>query len=214
MHSIVLANCSIPLRATEGSLIISDGDVELDRRRLFTATVVIARGNITSTGDAHDSLEHMYLAAGGNINLRTRAEVRGSHFSAGGSISLAHRPGHKQNVREKEMNPLFGLQFLDLAEFGVEVDGLKQGVRVSRLASWSPLATHEVQVGDVIRSVNGIDVNTPAAFRHELRRSIPLEHALLRVERRGERLTRIIFLDGVPIDPTARIAPPPRLAKR
>lgn len=214
MHSIVLANCSIPLRATEGSLIISDGDVELDSRRLFTATVVIASGNITGTGDARESLDHVYLAAGGNIGLRGGNRERGSIYAAGGSVRFAGQLGRGSKVREGDTNPLFGLRFLNLAEFGLEVDGLKEGVRVKQLAPWSPLATYEVRAGDVIRSLNGVEVNTPAAFRHQLRRAIPQEYALLRIDRGREHLTRIVFLDGIPTDPTAHVAPTPRIAKQ
>jgi hypothetical protein len=209
VNSVVLANCSIPLRSTEGSLIISDGDVEIDDRIQFTTTIVIARGNITGTADAPGSPGPVYLAAGGDINLRVANRERGSLYAAGGSVRFAGQLGRGSKVLERVMNPLLGLRFLDLAEFGVEVDALKEGVKVKHLAAWSPLATHELRIGDVIRSVNGVDVKTPAAFRHELRRAIPLEHALLCVERDREHLTRIVFLDGIPIDPTARIAPSP-----
>jgi hypothetical protein len=209
-NSIVLANCSIPLRATDGSLIISDGNVELDSRMRFTNTIVIARGNITSIRDSTDSFDHVYLAAGGNIGLRASAPRNRSVYSAGGSVTFAGRPVHGWKIREKWNQIGFGLRFFDIDEFGVEVEVLKEGVKVKRLAPWSPLATHEVRAGDVIRPVNGVDVNSPAAFRHELRRAISLEYALFRLERGRERLTRIVFLDGIPTDPTARIAPPPR----
>jgi hypothetical protein len=209
-NSVVLANCSIPLRSSEGSLIISDGDVEIDDRLQFTSTIVIARGNITGSADGRDSPAHVFLAAGGDINLRAGDRERGSRFAAGGSVRFAGQLGRGSKIREEETSPLFGLRFLDLAELGVEVEELKGAVKVKRLVPWSPLATHEVRAGDVIRSVNGVDVNTSAAFRHELRRAIPLEYVLLRLERGREHLTRIVFLDGIATDPTARIAPAPR----
>ena len=214
MYTIVLANCSIPLRASEGSLIVSDGDVELDNRTRFTATVVIARGNIIWT-DMQESFHHIYLAAGGNLSLRGRNPDGAEPLCRRWIGPFRRRARTRTECPRGEMNPLSSAYVFSIFRNSAwRWMGSRRACVVRQLADWSPLATHQVRVGDVIRSVNGVEVNSPAAFRHELRRSILLEYAILRVERDREHLTRIVFIDGVPIDPTARLAPPPRIVKR
>jgi hypothetical protein len=207
---IVLVNGGVHAQGMENCLIVSDGDLELSTDNL-DYSIVVARGSILSSRRI-TSIKNSLLLAGGNINLGRSKLIGSSYCMALGSLTIGS--GNKEPPKlAQPIRPLFGLRFLDLAEFGIELQSLKEGVKVAKVADWSPFAAHDIRAGDVIWSSNDVEVNSPAAFRHQLRRAILSDYTLLRIQRDGKRLTRIVFLDGIPTDPADRIAPPPRQRK-
>ena len=204
---IVLVNNSMSIRRADSSLFISDGDVELrdvSRRHC----VVIANGDIRST--TYNAADRSVLSAAGDIVLSEERTAGDNLLYARGAVTLAgpYRPSPR--IKQKQKSLPFGVRFLDPTEFGLALAAQNGGVQVLGLAPDSPFARHGVADGDVITAIDDVKADAVSAFRRALRRGVLRESVVLRVRRDGKDLTRIVFLDGVPLPP----APPPREVTR
>jgi hypothetical protein len=199
IDSVVLVNNSIKLGLVEDTLIVCDGDVELDTG--IARCVVIANGKITGAGD-----RQVLFCATGDIVSAGRKEVGDNVLHAGGNVMLAGKPKLSERVREKQAALPFGVRFLDPAEFGLVLSAQNGGVQVMGISPDSPFARYDVKDGDVITSIDDVAADTVATFRRQLRRGVLAESVFLRIQRGRQSITRIVFLDGIPLP----VAPVPR----
>jgi hypothetical protein len=202
VNSIALVNTSLPLAWCDDSLIVCAGDIELVGP--VNGAVLIASGSIRS-GAGHVSTHGTYLCAGGDIALYDR-RVGSNYIHAGGSSGFTPY----DNVKEKQKALPFGVRFVSPADFGLEIAPRKDGVRVTKIDPDSPFAKYGVKGDDVITKIDDADADSVTTFRHQLRRGILRESVVLRINRGGERISRIVFLDGIPLP----AAPPPRQVRR
>lgn len=200
--SAVFTNARFQLAYCELSLIVCADDIELIDR--VDRSLVIAGGNIKAGKNYYPSVDRSVLCAAGDISHVP--PQRGSRLYAGGVVTFREPVAPDERVKEKQADPLFGVQFLRPEEFRMEVAAQNGGVQVMKIAADSPFARYGVEDADVITAANGVDTPTVAAFRRELRRGVVAESMALTIRRGTERLTRIVFLDGVP----PPIAPAPR----
>jgi hypothetical protein len=187
-RSIVWVNNSTQLtRATE-SLIVCDGDVELATS--IDKCVVIANGDIRgkNVGWSRDC----FFAATGDIKFQKQKE-------AGKTV-----------VREKQKSLPFGVRFLDPEEFGLMLAAQKDGVKVNTITKDSPFAKYGVELGDIITSIDDVKATSVPVFRRQLRQGLLRESVVLRIQRGNANLTRVVFLDDIPLP----VAPIPREVKR
>lgn len=200
IDSIVFINSAMPIRRAESTLFICDGDVEFDH---LWNCVIIANGDIRTGGDS----THSVLAATGNITAPgVRDRERPNLYHAGGTVTVGGKPGAGKWVKEKQKALPFGVRFLDPAEFGLELAAQNGGVQVMGITPDSPFAKYGIEDTDIITKIDDTDVTTLPAFRRALRRGVIRESVVLHVRRGDKRLTRIVFLDGVPLP----VAPAPR----
>jgi hypothetical protein len=211
--SIVVVNDSMPLYQAHSSVIICDGDVELRTQGRFHS-VIIANGSIRSAKEPwglFNSGDNCLLAAAEDImlsELRGDAEG-GSRAYAGGRVVLERKARPDAHAREGLKELPFGVRFVDPArDFGLALDAVKGGLKVSTLADWSPFAKYGVRAGDVVTRIGDVEPPTAVDFRRQLRRGIVAESVLLHLRRGDEKLTRIVFFDGIPLPS----APMPRAA--
>lgn len=201
-QSIVLVNSSMPLKAAELSLIICDGDVTLIGPGTADWCVVIANGSIRSP--EHRGGSGSLLAATGDIDVPGKNVL----YAGGRILSRSNLPPECKKEQQKSLP--FGIRFINPKEFGLELVGaFGAGAGVNRVESGSVFAKHDVRAGDLIMYANGVQVNSLAAFRRQLRVGVIQESVVLRIFRGGKTITRIVFLDGIPLP----VAPMPHEAK-
>jgi hypothetical protein len=203
--SVALVNSGMTVMSANSSVIVCDGDVEFLSNSVHKS-VIIANGTIHGAPGSRS-----ILWATGDIVIHGRPKPKAdrNRLYAGGSAKFAGPGESDERVQEKVTERPFGVRFLDPREFGLELAAEKGGLRVAKLADWSPFARYGVREGDVVTKVNDVAADSAPAFRRELRRSILIESVVLHLRRGDETLARIVFLDGIPTDP-ARLAPPPR----
>ena len=204
-RSVVLVNNSITVQGVAESLIICDGDVELTS--VIERSVVIANGNIGAR--AFGGGRNCYFAATGNITFPKHKETTRTHFHAGGTVTLAEGVKPTDRIREGQKSLPFGARFLETEEFGLALTGHKDGVSVNAITKASLFAKSGIEVGDLITSIDTVNAKTDREFRQQLRVGIMTESVVLEVLRKDQILTRIIYLDGVPLP----IAPMPHNVK-
>lgn len=199
---------SVPVRAVESSLIICDGDVELFGHLWRERCVIIANGNIRAAEEKSIPITRSLLCAAGDI-IQTTPGGDNNLFLAGGSVKFALPPKNVAEIREKQKSLSFGVRFLDPVDFGLILAAQNGGVQVMGIRSDSPFARYGVKDGDVITVIDDVTTDSIPQFRRQLRRGVLAESVVLRIRRGNERITRIVFLDGIPLP----AAPPPREAK-
>jgi S1-C subfamily serine protease len=92
----------------------------------------------------------------------------------------------------------YGIRFIAPADFGFRAEPATGGMRVVEVKDGSPLARYGVRAGDLVTRVGFQATRTPVGLRRALRQGVMEESAVFHVERGGERLTRVVYLDGVP----------------
>jgi hypothetical protein len=205
-NSNLLVNSSIPLARCENTLVVCAGDIELVGA--VRDAVIIAGGSIRS-GEGNTSINSSFLCAGGVIELY-RTRIGNNIVHAGGSVTLAGKPFPHENVKEKQKALPFGVRFVSPGDFGLEVAAQNGGIQIMGITSDSPFAKFGVKDADVIVSIDGVEAKSILSFSHQLRQGVLRESVILRIRRGSERITRIVFLDDIPL-PTA---PAPRVAGR
>ena len=202
--SIILVNNSCSIQSSSSSMLICDGDLELKNTSLNQHSIVIANGTIQKPGISR--IDHCVLCAAGDIRLPGARSVEDNSLYAGGMVAFGGKPPPSPQVRKRRPCLPFGVRFLDPQEFGLELAAQNGGVQVLGLTPESPFARHGLADGDIITAIDDVKADAVPVFRRALRRGVLRESVVLRVRRDGKDLTRIVFLDGVPLPP----APPPR----
>jgi hypothetical protein len=168
MYSVVLANGDVTARTVMSNIVIvCDGDVNLTDNHV-TASLIVARGNITIKGTAVRSV----LMAGGKVKLGEKPSDNGI-------------PEHFTVIKENEPNTL-GVVFFELTTVGVEVKVADNAVRVSTVAEGKPFAKAGIRTGDTITEVNGKKPDSAESLRRLLRDALALGDATVTL-RRGEK---------------------------
>lgn len=181
-------------------LFIVDGDVELRTPAGLARSLLICNGNVRASNKTRDPLTDAMICAAGDIDLPAcKKPGRGAYFWAGGAVTFAEEVKGSGQVMERQKELPFGVKFIDPKDFGIDAAPFfKAGILVRSASKDSPFARHDVRPGDLITKANGVRVNSPAAFRRELRRGVIEESITLHLHRDGQTVTRIVFLDGVP----------------
>ena len=144
-------------------------------------------------------MDHVRVYAAGSIDLPNAEPGSDCVFRAGGRVNLesATKPDAAGGVKGTP----FGIRFVSAEEFGFRVAPAVGGLTVAAVEAWSPLARYDVRPGDVIARVGFDPTRTADALRQALRRGVIDEAAVFHVVRGGARLTRVVYLDGVPRRP-------------
>jgi S1-C subfamily serine protease len=116
-------------------------------------------------------------------------------------------------VKENQKTPPFGIRFLSPTDFGLDVAVQNGGTQVMGITPDSPFAKFGVADADVILTIDGEPATSLQTFRRQLRKGILKESVTLTIRRNNQRITRIVFLDGVP-DLARPVAPPPREVRK
>lgn len=209
LQCTVLVNNEMSIRTAEASVFICDGDVELEKSGVQhrRQCIVVANGDIRTQGGYW--IDESILCATGNIGVPAHASrLPGNLYFAGGSVTIGGKPAKPALVKEHQKQLPFGIRFLDPKDFGLELAAQNGGVQVMGIEPWSPFARYGVEDADVIRVIDGVDATDISTFRRALRRGVIRESVVLRIRRGDKDLTRIVFLDGIPVPTT----PPPREA--
>ena len=157
----VFACGSIHLREVDRSIIVSDGDVTIDKLAGFC--IIIARGKVCCGVD--------------QVNC---------HIISGKTVKCKIPSGN--TIEENCPTPL-GFQFFDPTREGITVETADNSVRVTKLTEGKLFRKAGVRTGDRITTVNGKAVKTTEAFRKVLRKHFAWEEAMtFRVLRDGKSL--------------------------
>ena len=171
MYSVVLANGDVTARTIMSNIVIvCDGDVNLTDDHV-TASLIVARGNITIKGTAVSSV----LMAGGKVTLGQKPDDNGI-------------PEHFTVIKENEPNTL-GVVFFELTTVGVEVKVADNAVRVSTVAEGKPFAKAGIRAGDTITEVNGKNPDSAESLRRLLRDALALDDATVKLKRNDTTVT-------------------------
>jgi hypothetical protein len=209
IQSVVLCNGPCRVRAAFSTLVVCDGDVELGEYSILNS-LIVANGDIRRDPAANADLStRSVLAATGDVVFPRRTTLQSGYAYAGGVARPAGKPGPADRVRGHEPVLPFGVRFLDPAEFGLDLAAQNGGVQVMGIEPWSPFARYGVADGDVITAVDDAEPRTLPDFRRALRRGVIRESVVLTIRRGGQRLARVVYLDGIP-----SVAPPPRPAAK
>lgn len=203
----VFVNAPMTLQWAETSIIVCDGDLDLPKESSIRSSVIVVNGTIRCPSGP--SLTQAALYATGDIEFPSRS-AEGGLFHAGGMVSF--KPGMPKpadRVRENQKELPLGIRFVSAADFGLEVAVQNGGVQIVGITPDSPFAKFGVADADVIVTVDGVRADSLPAFRRLLRKGILKESVTLGIRRGNDRLTRIVFLDGIP-DSARPVAPPPR----
>jgi hypothetical protein len=201
--SVVLVNNSFQVPRLANALVVCDGDAVLATS--VDQCVVVANGDIRS--ERAGAGVNAYLCATGDIVLPAQKAVGNNRFHAGGSVTLGKDAKPSDRVREGQKELPFGIRFLDPREFGLVLAAQNGGLQVMEdIPPTSPFARYGVEKFDVIVTIDEEPASSIPAFRRQLRRGVVAESVFLRIRRGKEHITRVVYLDGVPLPP----APPPR----
>ena len=202
----LVINNDMDLSRVRTSVIICDGDVKIVAPGGADICMIIANGTITTSekgGGAGDSL----VAATGNIKFPLQKRVGTSYYHAGGTVTFgAEVPRNAKQVREHQAALPLGIKFVDPKEFGLDLALQNGGVQVMAITKESPFAKFGVEDADVITRIDDVVPKSLPDFRRALRRGVIRESVILHIKRDKKNLTRIVFLDGIPVP----LAPPPR----
>ncbi|QDU23425.1 hypothetical protein [Urbifossiella limnaea] len=198
-RAVLLANGPVSLEGTRRALVVADGDVTISGPADLWRTVIVANGSVTATGERRQAMDYVRVYAAGSIDLPDALPGSDCAFRAGGRVKLesATKPDFAEGVKGMP----FGIRFVTPEEFGFRVAPAAGGLTVAAVEAWSPLARYDVRPGDVIARVGFDGMPTADALRRALRRGLFDESAVFHVVRGGERLTRVVYLDGLPRRP-------------
>jgi hypothetical protein len=173
------------------SLVVCDGDVTFVRGGC-DGTVVIAGGSIKGEIEFGVST----LSARGDIVAPKAAGTSSGLVLAGGKIDLApvdKKVGLQRMEKAGVADDPFGMRFFQTADVGVVAVWKGGALTVAKLTAGSPLARHDVQVGDVVTRVNDREVKSAQDFRRELRFSVVAGAGVFHFRREGQDRTRIVY---------------------
>jgi hypothetical protein len=195
-QAVLLANGPVQMAGAQRVLVVADGDVVLTGRATLSRTVVVATGSVTASGERRQAMDHVRVYAAGSIDLPNALPGIDCVFRAGGRVNLesATKPNSAGGVKGTP----FGIRFVTPEEFGFRAAPADGGLAVAAVEAWSPLARYDVRAGDVIARVGLDAVRSADALRRALRRGLFDESAVFHLARGGERLTRVVYLDGLP----------------
>lgn len=208
LDSIVFVNSSATIESTDRTLYICSDDIRVVQPNI-TRSMLLAGGDILIESDPRSvgKIAHSYLAASGDIRFKGPAGgPEQSLLHACGRISSTDKLPSEFALKEKRSSLPFGIKFVDPKEFGLELALQNGGVQVMGIAKESPFAKFGVEDADVITRIDDVVPKSLADFRRALRRGVIRESVILHIKRSGKDLTRIVFLDGIPVP----LAPPPR----
>lgn len=198
-RAVLLANGAVALEGTRRVLVVADGDVTLAGATDLWRTVIVANGSVTMARPGRTTMEYVQVYAAGSIDLPAGAAGVDCVFRAGGKVRVGE--GVLREAAEGVKELPFGIRFTAPADFGFRAAPADGGVAVAAVEAWSPLARYDVRPGDVVTRVGFDAVRTPDALRRCLWRGVFDESAVFHVVRGGARLTRVVYLDGVPQRP-------------
>lgn len=198
-QAVLLANGPVALTGTRRALVVADGDVTITGPADLWRTVIVADGSVTLAGPGRVTMEYARVYAAGSIDLPAGEAGIDCVFRAGGKVRVG--PAAVKDAAEGVKDLPFGIRFTAPVDFGFRAEVAGGGMAVAAVEAWSPLARYDVRPGDVVTRVGFEAVRTAAALRRTLRRGLFDEAAVFHVGRGGERLTRVVYLDGLPRRP-------------
>lgn len=198
LSGVVLANGDATVGSTDRLFLVADGDVEFVLHGTYSV-LIVASGSITVKAPTYAAANNSRLYAGGAIDLPTLNDEGFNRFEAVGAVRLGTRGLDKESRTAEKVAALsVGIRFTSLDDFGVRAGSADGGVKVAAVEPWSPLARYGVRAGDVVFRVGFESIRAPDDLRRALRRGVMEESAVFHLRRGGERLTRVVYLDGIP----------------
>ena len=199
----LMVNSDASFTRLRSCFVVCDGDVELSPG--VESCVVIANGNITSKMGGGGDLS--LLGATGDIRLPLRKKTGTNIFHAGGKVVFdGTLIPPSPDVKERQRDLPFGIRFFQHEEFGLEIAVQDGALQFSKVGEESPFAKFGVEDADVITKIDEVVPKSLPDFRRALRRGVIRESVILHIKRDKKDITRIVFLDGIPVP----LAPPPR----
>jgi hypothetical protein len=173
--------CSGPVRSPNfvGSAIFANGPAEigsLDKGLVVCDSAITVRSGTFSLIIARES-------------ITCEGTFAGCTIISGKSIIRKKAALDECCVVENEATPLKFVKFFDPVREGVGVEMSNDGVRVKEVLAGKAFSKAGLEVGDLIRTVNGAPINSVEAFRQLLRRPIATADDLaLGIHRKGKAL--------------------------
>lgn len=197
----LFANTTVRFEEVGGSVLVLDGDLELDRSNWVTNSVVVVNGDVREVGRlTKGSFTTCVVWATGDITLTPRAKPNlQAVFLAGGKVAEGEKVAAK-GCAEGDVTD-FPVLFLDPSEYGLTLEATEAGVKVTKVREKSTFADAGVKAGDVIPRVGQVDTVTAPAFRRELRRGVIEGAVLLDVVRGKEKLELLVTIPDVSAAP-------------
>lgn len=200
--SVVLSNGPAELLYARAALVVVDGDVEFRDGARLGSSVVVTTGSVVSPAADERvpqvSLTGCRLHAGGSVELRGGSAYEKTRIQAGGTVNILRPGAGLRDAAEGATLVPYGIRFVAPADFGARIEAKDRGMVVTAVEAWSPLARYGVRAGDVVTHVGSENTRTPDDLRRALRRGVIEESAVFHLRRGGERLTRVVYLDGIP----------------
>lgn len=191
-NSLILHNNRIVLDSCHNSLVVCDGDVEIENNGQFDMSVVIARGTIRANVPVVLNGQCVLFATG-EIALAKPSHLNAT-LIAGGVVTAKQNPNSPApKIEQKVGTPPFPVRFFETADVGVETALKGESLTITKLTVGSPLAKYGIREGDAVTRVNEKDIKTANDFRRELRYSVSLEAGFFHITRGGEKLTRVVY---------------------
>jgi hypothetical protein len=205
---VFVNNSTVPVTIGQGRylLVVCDGDVEFTAFPRLYDCVIVSNGTIQGREAGPIAVRTCVLSATRDIHLPAYSDNDNCLLQAGGTAKVRK---NGPTVRENQKEPPLGIRFLSPKDFGLDVAVQNGGVQVMGVTPDSPFAKFGVADADVIVTIDDVRADSLPAFRRQLRRGVLKESVTLGIRRGNERLTRIVFLEGVP-EPARPVAPPPR----
>lgn len=195
VRAVFLANGPVELGSATRLLVVADGDVRFGFNTQLRNSVVITSGSVSQRKGDVAILDAARISAGGSIDLPNGGYEDPCVFHAGGSVVLGPGREDKQTVVRNAAAPLYGVRFTAAADFGFKAEPRDGGMVVTAVEPASPLARYGVRRGDRIARVGLTTTTDAATLRRMLRRGLFDGAAVFHLDRGGERLTRVVYLD-------------------
>ena len=208
---VVCVNGDATLMSLLDSLIICDGDVTLGLETNGSGSchgsTIICNGNLTMADDFAFDYPSVAFAAGDFSGPKEIWRRRCSIFVGGKNPSIPETKDaafkefyskyFPQGVKE---NP-FGVKFVSPADVGVELAVGVKVVRLGEMKASSPIAKAGLEKGDRIMKLNGVNMETAADFRRQLRESLLWGKGLFEVKRGDKTFLCLITFAEPPKKP-------------
>lgn len=156
MESVVVVGGDVKLLFLDRSMLICDGDVELEQKPL--PGLIIARGKVTC--------RNWKLTESGCI-------IRSENY-------YQFRNGKKIIIKEGTPDPVGFVKFFELADVGLTAterdqkdEPIRDGIWIKDIRKESPFASG-LRAGDVVMALDGMKTPSPEALRRLLRRKLAL----------------------------------------
>jgi hypothetical protein len=188
--STVLANGQLTAHDCSRSVIICDGDIEIQSGLSFC--VVVARGAVKCPYPVSVT-ESLILAR--EVHFPVGFNGQKSTIKAAGAVHKHPRDNSlRETVIEQNVANVFDfVKFFETADVGVGVAATEKGVRVEDVAGGKPFAKAGFRKGDVVVTVDGDKPDSPESFRRLLRRAVVQGDGTFEV-RRGDKVLELTVL--------------------